>query len=145
MKKKMNGTFLCRSSRLFNRKFRWNFLHHFIQPLQISPDYAAYLHPVPLQRIHNIPSAAAESLQAMPQNAHLSSECKPQNQQYPQCCNCHKFVSPIRYAPRLLHSTMLLIVFSYNSGCVSTPITSVPSSIREMVPCLSSPAAYASE
>ena len=48
-------------------------------------------------------------------------------------------------APRLLHSNILLIVFSYSSLCVSTPMTNVPCSIRLIVPCFSSPAAYASE
>ena len=42
-------------------------------------------------------------------------------------------------------STILLIIFLYRSFCVKTDATNVPSSIREIVPCFNSPAAYASE
>ena len=50
-------------------------------------------------------------------------------------------VMAARYAPRDLHSTILLTVFSNSPFCVATPISRVPFSIRLMVPCFSSPAA----
>ena len=54
-------------------------------------------------------------------------------------------VTSTTLAPRATTSRILETVFSNSAGCVARATTRVPSSIREMVPCLSSPAAYASE
>lgn len=109
-----------------------------------SPGFSVYLHPVLSPRTHNIPSAAAVSLPVKLQNVDLSLEYTLQSPQYPQYYNCRMSSVP-SIAPRLLHSTMLLTVFSYSAGWVRQPITSVPSSIQENRSMFSSPAAYASE
>ena len=54
-------------------------------------------------------------------------------------------VTSTTLAPRATTSRMLDTVFSNSAGWVASATTSVPSSISEIVPCLSSPAAYASE
>lgn len=50
-------------------------------------------------------------------------------------------VTAITKAPLAFTSTILLMVFWNRSGWVAKATTSVPSSIREIVPCFSSPAA----
>ena len=49
------------------------------------------------------------------------------------------------FAPRERTSRMLERIFSRRRFCVISAITSVPGSMSAIVPCLSSPAAYASE
>ena len=50
-------------------------------------------------------------------------------------------VTRMTLAPRAFTDLMLETVFSVKAGSQARATTSVPSSMREMVPCLSSPAA----
>ena len=109
-----------------------------------SPGFSVYLHPVLSPRTHNIPSTAAVSLPVK-----LQMWICLWNIRYKVRSILNVIIAVCRQSHQIsataLTFYMLLTVFSYSAGWVRQPITSVPSSIREIVPCFSSPAAYASE
>ncbi len=113
----------------------------FYSTVTLLARFLAYLHPVLLPRSRNIRAAAAAPLPDFLQSTHRFAVHIRQNPLSLRSHIFHKLSVPADMRHGFGTPTILLMVFSYSLLCVQHhSITSVPGSIRLIVPCFSSPA-----